>query len=76
MRRRFLQTGCILAWGLAALLGGAGLVFAAGWAGGGSRAAGFFTMMLLPLFLLALWGAVWGTVWYEKRGGRTPGEKR
>ena len=88
MRRRLLLAGCALAWGLTALFGAAELFFICRWVYDGSCAAGnlraaedvgtagFLVMMLLPLFLLALWCAACGTISYQKRGGRTPGEKR
>ncbi|MDO4314743.1 MAG: hypothetical protein Q4C45_03130 [Oscillospiraceae bacterium] len=88
MRRRLLLAGCALAWGLTALSGAAELLLTCLWVYHGryaadniraaedAGAAGWFAMMLLPLFLLALWCAAWGTISYQKCGGRTPGGKR
>lgn len=88
MKRRLLLTGCVLAWGLTALLGAVELLLTCLWVYHGSyaadniraaedaRMAGWFAMMLLPLFLMALWCAACGTISYQKRGGRMPGGKR
>ncbi len=78
MKRWFLLAGCVLAWGLTVLLGTAELFFAYEWAYYGRHVAenmraaedagtaGWFVMMLLPLFLTALWCAAYGTVSYQK----------
>lgn len=90
MKRRILLAGCVLAWGLTALMGAAELFFLSGWvyytryaaenmrAAEDAGTAGFITMLLLPLFLLALWGAVWSAMCCKDQGdsGQRPVEKR
>lgn len=81
MKRTLLLAGCALAWGLTALLGAAEAFFACLWMYSGShaaenmRAAGFLAMMLMPLFLLALWCAVCGTISRQNAAGIRPVER-
>ena len=71
MKRTLLLAGCALAWGLTALLGAAENMRAEEDAG----TAGFLAMMLLPLFLLALWCAVCGTISRQNAAGIRPMER-
>lgn len=88
MKRRLILVGCVLAWGVTALLGSVELLFACGWMYYGRYAAenmraaedawmaGWLVVLLLPLLLIALCGAVYATFSYKRCGGWTPDEKK